>query len=110
MDDPDIPAFVKEKFNIEKWDHWVLFNIDPNIREIKENKSPGTLGKNTNGNNAYRGPCPPDRRYRHFFKLYALDNLLNLKEGATKHQLLNAMKGHILAEAELIGTYEKSEK
>lgn len=109
MDDPDIPSFAKEKFNIEVWDHWVVFNIPPATREIVEGKNPaGTLGKNTRGENTYGGPCPPDREHRYFFKLYALDVLLDLSEGVSKKLVEEAMKGHILAEAELRGRYERA--
>ncbi len=108
MDDPDIPAFVKEKFGIEVWDHWVIFNIPPMAREIKEGKNPsGILGKNSGGKNTYGGPCPPDKEHRYFFKLYALDTVLDLKEGAAKKEVEAAMEGHILAKAELIGKYER---
>lgn len=108
MDDPDIPAFVKEKFNIQVWDHWIIFNIPPATTEIPEGKNPhGILGKNTGGKNAYGGPCPPDREHRYIFKLYAIDTLFNLREGATKAEVEAAMKGHILAEAKLIGRYER---
>src|SRR3989344_4309890 len=80
MDDPDIPDFVKQKFNITLWDHWVLFNINPQTTAIAENSVPrGALhGKNTGGKNAYGGPCPPDREHRYYFKLYALDTMLDL--------------------------------
>src|SRR3989338_2241297 len=79
MDDPDIPDFVKKKFNIEVWDHWIVFNIPPTTTEILEGQNPtGLLGKNTGGKNAYGGPCPPDKEHRYLFKLYALDRMLNL--------------------------------
>jgi Raf kinase inhibitor-like YbhB/YbcL family protein len=108
MDDHDIPAFVKEKFNIQVWDHWIVFNIPPVITRISEGENPvGILGKNTGGKNAYGGPCPPDKEHRYFFKLYALDVLLNLQEGTTKAELEKAMQGHVLAEAKLIGRYER---
>ena len=108
MDDPDIPDFVKQKFKIQEWDHWILFNIDQKTKIIKEDSSPGILGKNTSNKNIYQGPCPPDKRHRYFFRLYALDCLLRLQEGATKKQVLDATKGRILGQTELIGTYEKS--
>jgi len=111
MDDPDIPEFVKKKFNIEVWDHWIVFNIPPNTTEIKEGQNPvGILGKNTRGNNAYGGPCPPDKEHRYFFKLYALDMMLDLPEGVTKKQVEDAMEGHILKLAELVGKYERQQK
>jgi|SRR3989338_2783889 len=111
MDDPDIPDFAKEKFNIEVWDHWVIFNIPADTREIPEGKNPpGKLGRNTGGNNTYGGPCPPDREHRYFFKLYALDAELELPEGATKAEVEKVMKNHVLAEAKLMGMYERVSK
>ncbi len=108
MDDPDIPDFVKQKFSIQVWDHWVVFNIPPETKEVAEGKDPqGRLGKNTGGKNAYGGPCPPDREHRYFFKLYALNTGLSLQEGSTKAEVEAAMKGHILARAELMGRYER---
>ena len=107
MDDPDIPAFVKEKFKIEMWDHWILFNIPIGTKEIQEGKSVGTKGKGTYPHLNYGGPCPPDKEHRYFFKLYALDVKLDLPEGATKAQVEKAMQGHILAKTELVGRYER---
>lgn len=108
MDDPDIPEIAKKNFNVEIWDHWVVFNISPTIKEIAEGENPsGELGKNTRGNLAYGGPCPPDREHRYFFKLYALDTNLNLPGGSTKAEVEQTMKGHILQTAELIGRYAR---
>jgi Raf kinase inhibitor-like YbhB/YbcL family protein len=98
-DDPDAPMGT--------WDHWVIWNIKP-VEEILENTAPGIQGRNSGGTNDYGGPCPPSGTHRYFFKLYALDSTLELKEGATKAKLETAMKGHILAQAELIGLYKKS--
>ncbi len=111
MDDPDIPKFVQQKFHTPVWDHWIVFNIPPDTRAIPEGKNPpGDLGRNTSGNNSYGGPCPPDREHRYFFKLYALDAELDLPEGATKAEVEKAMKNHIIAEAKLIGRYERMKK
>lgn len=105
MDDPDVPVQIRPD---RMWVHWVVYEIDPQTKEIKEGATPpGIQGKNTAGQNRYMGPCPPDREHRYFFKLYALNTHLNLKGGATKEQLLEAMKGHILEEAELMGLYEQ---
>ncbi len=104
MDDPDVPKYIRHD---GMWDHWVLFNIDPEIKKIGEGENPGTLGKNSSGKNRYQGPCPPDRRHRYFFKLYALDAKLDLPEGSTKAQVEKAMKGRAIAQAELMGVYEK---
>ena len=104
--DPDAP--------IGDWVHWILFNIPSDTRELKEESSSkhylpkGTIeGMNDFRKNNYGGPCPPSGTHRYFFKLYALDILLPLKESTTKKQLLDAMKGHILAEATLIGKYKR---
>jgi len=111
MDDPDIPDFVKQKFNIQMWDHWVIWNISPTTKKITEGKNPiGKLGKNTSGKSIYGGPCPPDREHRYFFKLYALDTELDLPEGSSKAEVERSMEGHILAEAKLMGRYERVKK
>lgn len=100
VDDPDAVVGV--------WDHWVVFNVNPLINEIKQNTQPqGTPGKNSGGRNSYQGPCPPSGTHRYFFKLYALDATLNLPEGSTKKQVESAMQGHILAKAELVGLYKR---
>jgi len=105
-DDPDAP--------IGTWVHWVAYNISPNITKLDENVKPEKESKNVmrQGNNdwskiGYGGPCPPGGTHRYYFKLYALDNMLDLKSGPTKAQLLQAMKGHILAESQLIGKYTR---
>lgn len=103
VDDPDAP--------VGNWDHWLLFNIPETTHEMSENLSSlpnGALqGKNSWGKSAYGGPCPPDGEHRYFFKLYALDTLLSLSAGATKSQIESGMKGHILADAKLMGRYKK---
>lgn len=108
MDDPDIPDFVKQKYGILVWDHWIVLNMPPTTKEIAEGQTPsGVQGKNTGGKNAYGGPCPPDREHRYFFKLYALDTTLNLPVGASKAEVEKAMQGHIVAKAELVGLYKR---
>jgi hypothetical protein len=103
MDDPDVPSSVRKD---GMWDHWVVFNIDPSVKTIQEHSTPfGVVGKNTDGENRYQGPCPPDREHRYFFKLYALDKLLDLPPGATKKQVEQAMHGHVLTEARLMGRF-----
>ncbi len=105
MDDPDVPAHVRPE---RMFDHWVVFNIMPDTRKIPENSVPqGIQGSNTYGKSSYFGPCPPDKEHRYFFKLYALDKMLDLHTGATKHQVEHAMKGHVIAECQLMGRYEK---
>ncbi len=105
MDDPDIPEFVKLKYKMNVFDHWVLFNIPQTTKVI--DGSLGVHGKNSAGKNEYIGPCPPDKKHRYFYKVFALDCMLPLTEGATKEEVLFAMKGHIIAQAELMGTYER---
>lgn len=110
-DDPDAPR-------AEPWVHWVLYKIPATTRELPEGvpaaetlaAPAGTMnGRNDFGRLGYGGPMPPKGHgtHRYYFKLYVLDTVLNLKPGATKHQLLAAMKGHILAEGALVGTYER---
>jgi len=106
MDDPDIPKGINEE-NI--WDHWVVFNIPPDTTAITESSEPkGVAGIGTSGKVGYHGPCPPDREHRYIFMLYALDGQLNLEEGATKQMVKDAMAGHILQKAELIGLYNRN--
>lgn len=105
MDDPDVPKHLRPD---GMWDHWVVFNIPPQTREIGENSEPeGVHGLGTGGNREYYGPCPPDREHRYFFKLYALDCRLELPPGVSKTKVEQAMVGHILAEAQLLGRYNR---
>lgn len=105
MDDPDVPPSVRHD---RMWDHWVVFNIPPRTSRIPENSQPkGVPGKNTEGELCYQGPCPPDREHRYFFKLYALDTELALRPGATKAEVEKAMEGHVMAQTELMGTYNR---
>ena len=105
MDDPDVP---KSLYPTGIFDHWIVIDMPPDTKFIKENsKPPGIEGKNSNGTNGYFGPCPPDREHRYFFKLYALDKPLSLHAGCTKAQVEKAMHGHILKESHLMGRYEK---
>jgi Raf kinase inhibitor-like YbhB/YbcL family protein len=101
MDDPDAPGGM--------WVHWVVWNIDPKTREIGENSVPrGAMqGINDFRKTPYGGPCPPSGTHRYFFKLYALDVLLDLGSGTTKGALEKAMKGHVLVQAELLGRYKR---
>lgn len=102
MDDPDAPMGT--------FTHWLLFNIDPKTEEIKENGVPAGArqGRNNGGKVGYYPPCPPSGTHRYFFKLYALDEKLGLANGARVEELEEAMKGHIIEKAELIGLYSRS--
>lgn len=100
MDDPDAPRGT--------WDHWVVFNIPPDTKTIEEGKEPpGVHGRGSGAALMYSGPCPPDREHRYFFKLYALDAMLILPEGASKEDVAQAMQGYILAHAQLMGRYDR---
>ncbi len=101
VDDPDAPAGM--------WVHWVVWNIDPTIRDIGENSVPtgAVQGKNDWRRNSYGGPCPPSGAHRYFFKLYALDTTFSLGTGTTKTDLEKTMAGHVLAHAQLIGIYQR---
>jgi Raf kinase inhibitor-like YbhB/YbcL family protein len=105
MDDPDVPKHLRAD---GMWDHWIVFNISPSTHTIQEGEEPaGTHGVGTGGDVKYQGPCPPDREHRYFFKLYALDIELDLPEKATKQQVEEAMEGHIIEKAELMGKYNR---
>jgi len=99
VDDPDAPMGT--------WVHWVVYDILI-IDRIEENSIPGKQGINDFGRRDYGGPCPPSGTHRYFFKIYALDEMLNLKEGVSKRELEKIMQGHILDKAELIGLYKKA--
>lgn len=102
MDDPD----AKEPAG-KVWDHWIVYNIEPNTSFIYEDSVPpgSKEGKNDYGRNQYGGPNPPDKEHTYMFKLYALDTTLNLKSGASKKEVQDAIEGHILEETLLTGTY-----
>jgi Raf kinase inhibitor-like YbhB/YbcL family protein len=87
--------------------HWIMFNMDPKIRDIKEDCVPvmATQGKNDFGEVEYDGPKPPSGEHRYFFNAYALDTVLALSRGSTRDALEREMKGHVLDEATLMGKY-----
>jgi len=89
------------------FDHWVIWNIHP-MEMILENTVPGTEGKNSFGKTRYYGPCPPaGMAHRYFFKMYALDTILDIPKGSDKRTLQHAMKDHTLAEGEIIAMFER---
>lgn len=104
-DDPDAP--------VGTWTHWVFFDLPPQTTELPEGvpkvdepPSGGRQGRNDFRKIGYGGPCPPPGKpHRYFFKLYALDQMLNLKSGSGKKEVEQAMQGHILGKAELMGKY-----
>jgi Raf kinase inhibitor-like YbhB/YbcL family protein len=108
IDDPDAPDPKAPKM---VWVHWIVYNLPPDTKSLPEARLPqGTLlGLNDFKKNEYGGPCPPIGRHRYFHKLYALDITLALR-GATKSQVERAMRGNVLANAELIGTYQKGDR
>jgi Raf kinase inhibitor-like YbhB/YbcL family protein len=111
VDDPDAPDPAKP---LRVWVHWVMYNLPANVAGLAENASRKGLpksaapGKNDFGKSVYGGPCPPIGRHRYFFKLYALDSELTGLSSPNKADLTRAMQGHVLANAELMGTYQKS--
>ena len=96
---------------IGTWIHWLVFNMDPSIDEVKENSLPGNaiLGTNTSGKIGYEGPCPPiGETHRYFFRIYALDIIIEAGEGADINKIENIMEEHIIEEGQLMGIYSIS--
>ena len=111
-DDPDAPAGT--------WVHWVVYDMSPNINELPEDIPPvelledieglnitGKQGVNSGHRIGYQPPCPPYGTHRYYFKIYALDTMLNLKPGASKKKVLKTMEGHITAQGQLMGKYKR---
>jgi Raf kinase inhibitor-like YbhB/YbcL family protein len=97
--DPDAPS--------RDWVHWVIFNIPPDEREITRMMTPGIEGVNDFGKKGWKGPCPPSGAHRYIFSGYALDVMLEPVTDMTREAFERAAQGHILAEAELTGLYER---
>jgi len=102
MDDPDAMGAVGKI-----WVHWILWNINPKITQFEENSIPSNCieGETDFDEIGYGGPAPPDKEHTYIFKLYALDQKLNIAKGSTKMQLEESMKNHIIAETKLEGRY-----
>jgi len=105
-DDPDAP--------VGTWVHWVYYDIPADTKGLPENIAPqenpdngGKQGTNDFRRIGYGGPCPPGGTHRYYFKIYALDTILNLPAGADKKQLLKAMEGHIIGQAQIMGKYKR---
>jgi len=97
-DDPDAPSGV--------FTHWLIWNISPKTNSISEGNAPkGVHGTNDFGKSGYKGPCPPSGMHKYSFKVFALDRELDLRGGAKRTQLDAAMKGHVIAQGELVARY-----
>lgn len=101
VDDPDAPVRV--------WTHWLVWNIMP-AKTIKEKSIPGVQGMTDFRSQRYKGPCPPKGLHQYHFRVYALDALLDLKPGASRHEVEKEMSSHVIAYGELTGMYEREER
>jgi Raf kinase inhibitor-like YbhB/YbcL family protein len=101
VDDPDAPRGT--------WLHWLVWGI-PITHHIKENEVPGIEGVNDFGRTSYGGPCPPSGTHHYFFRVYGLNAPIHLRPGASRRELEQAMRDHILAYGELVGLYRKTGK
>ena len=100
LDDPDAPMGT--------WVHWLVWNVPPNVTGFSKGENiTFPQGKNDFGKLDYGGPCPPSGAHRYFFKLYALDTMLDLNKGSTRRQLESAMSEHVIEEVQLMGTYTR---
>jgi Raf kinase inhibitor-like YbhB/YbcL family protein len=113
VDDPDAPDPAAPK---RVYVHWVLYDVPAAVTSIEEDGEPVAVkagarqGQNDWGRTGYGGPCPPIGRHRYFFRLYALDAPLGQLGTPAKRDVARAMEGHVLATAELMGTYQRGEK
>jgi Raf kinase inhibitor-like YbhB/YbcL family protein len=100
VDDPDAPSGL--------FTHWMVWNIPPQTSAVGEGNTPkGVQGTNDFGKSGYGGPCPPSGTHRYYFKIFALDRELDLPFGAKRGQVDAAMKGHVVAQGELMGRYSR---
>ena len=103
VDDPDAPNGL--------FTHWIVWNIPPQTNAITEGSAPkGVQGTNDFGKSGYGGPCPPSGTHRYYFKVFALDGELDLPSGSKRGQLDAAMKGHVIAQGQLMGRYTKQKR
>jgi Raf kinase inhibitor-like YbhB/YbcL family protein len=111
VDDPDVPTALRPD---GMFDHWVLYSIPAETASIGEGSILGNAGLNGRGNGAYTGPCPPPdyepSTHRYYFRLYAVDTMINFVKIPSKNDVLSAIEGHILEKAELMGTYKRTTK
>lgn len=107
VEDPDAPGGI--------WTHWVVFNLPAQARSLSENEprqaqlpGGGLQGRNSFGHVGYGGPCPPaGPAHRYLFRLYALDSMLSLKAGASRQEVLAAIRGHVLGHTQLMGRFKR---
>jgi Raf kinase inhibitor-like YbhB/YbcL family protein len=100
VDDPDAPSGL--------FTHWMVWNLSPQTSTVAEGSAPkGVQGTSDFGKSGYGGPCPPSGTHRYYFKIFALDRELDLSSGAKRAQLDAAMKGHVVAQSELMGRYSR---
>ena len=99
VDDPDAPSGL--------FTHWLVWNVDPKTVDIAENSAPqgAVQGRNDFGKSGYGGPCPPSGTHRYYFKIFALDQTLNLKPAAKRKEVDAAIRGHTIGQGELMGRY-----
>lgn len=107
MHDPDVPHELQPDGN---FNHWVIWNIAPNTKEIPEDWQPDAIvGRSTRGTNKFVPPCPPYGTHRYYFRIYALDTILDLDENNGREELETAMVGHVLDKAEIFGIVRKED-
>jgi Raf kinase inhibitor-like YbhB/YbcL family protein len=100
VDDPDAPGGL--------FTHWIVWNISPQTSTVAEGSTPkGVQGTNDFGKSGYGAPCPPSGTHRYYFKIFALDRELDLPIGAQRRQFDQAIKGHVIAQGELVGRYSR---
>ena len=107
MDDPDIPESVKKNMGIEKFDHWVLYNIPADTTVIKEASSVGFEGLTSRGSQGFVGSCPPDGEHRYIYRLYAVSGTLNFIKAPTLDEVEVAAKGMSIETTTLTGRYTR---